>query len=262
MSPTVLYRTDGPVATVTLNRPARRNAVSTTLFGDLAQALDRAGNDSAVRVVQLTGAGRHFCVGSDLTGPLDQRVVRGEDAAADEERLLAASRVVTLLTQMSKPSIAVVRGGCAGAGLALALACDLRYAADTAVFNTGYLSAALTGDLGVSWLLTRVAGPAKARELMLLPGRMPAARAAAAGLVTAVVPADELEACGADAAERLAAFAPQAVAWVRRNLDDALTLSLPAYLPVEARRLLAQCRSDDVSAARTAFADKDGRRRS
>lgn len=256
MPPTVLYRVDGPVATITLNRPERRNAVSLRLLEELRDTLANVAGDAQVRAVRLDSAGDHFCVGSDLTGSRSERIVQGVDPDEDERRLLDVTRIVTLLREMPKPSIAVIRGGCAGVGIALALACDLRYAADTALFNTGYLSAALSGDLGISWLLAHTVGPAKARELMLLPGKVAAGEALAAGLVTAVATDEALDGLAEETAGRLAAAAPAALAEIRRNLDDALVTTLADYLPVEARRILRLSSSEDVKEARAAFAEK------
>lgn len=254
MSGLLRYETADGVATLTLNRPERRNAVSMDLFEALGAAIERAGADPAVRVLVLTGAGDHFCVGSDMTGPHELRVIRGGED--DAERLLRVSGVVTALRGLGKPSVAVVRGGCAGAGLSLALACDLRYAARDAVFNTAFLAVAVSGDLGMCWLLTHSVGPARARELMLLPGKLTAEQAESAGLVTALAGRAELDGVVAGVTARLAASAPLAVAAVRRNLDAAVTLPLADYLPGEVRRMAAVSRTADAAEARAAFAER------
>ncbi|WP_328379911.1 enoyl-CoA hydratase-related protein [Streptomyces sp. NBC_01020] len=256
MGPTVLYEVEGAVATVTINRPQRRNAVSMRVFEELRVALERAAGDAAVRALVLTGAGDDFCVGADLTGAPESRVLTGEGREADEQRLVQVAGAVRLLREWDKPSVAVIRGGCAGAGMSLALACDLRYAADDAVFNTAFLTVGLTGDLGIGWLLTQAVGPARARELMLLPEKLTCSQALSVGLVTAAVAADELAGAAGSVAERLAAAAPLAVAGVRRNLDDALRLPLDGYLPREARRIAHAAYSEDAKEARAAFLEK------
>lgn len=256
LSPTVLYEAARGVATITLNRPGRRNALSRELSAALTAALEEAAGDDAVRAVVLTGAGGAFCVGADLAGAPETRALTGTSPDGDRTRLLAGTRNAVLLHEMPKPVVAAIPGACAGAGLALALACDLRYAAGTAVFNTAFVDAGLPGDLGMAWFLTRAAGPARARELLLLPGRIDARAAADAGLLHGVVPADGLAAHAAGIAARLAAKAPRAVADAKRDLLDAQTLPLGDYLRAEADRMVRCAHGADAREAAAAFLDK------
>lgn len=254
MDELVRYGARDGLATLTLNRPERRNAATPEMFEELLAAVAEAEADRSVRVLVLTGAGDDFCVGGDVSN------LRGPGLLADadggEGRLLRASAVVSALRNSGKPSVAVVRGGCAGAGLSLALACDLRYVASDAVVNTAFLSMALSGDCGINWLLTDTVGPGRARELMLLPEKLTGTRAHEAGLFTAVAGPGELDGLVAQVTARLAAAAPLAVAALRRNLDAARALSLEEFLPEEARRVLRLFRTSDAAEARAAFAER------
>ena len=164
-SSTVLYQTDGPIATVTLNRPERLNAMNRELIAAAIETLERAASDPAIRVLILTGAGKGFCAGGDLAGfaggefkqplPLEQRV----------SELRRSMRTSQILRESGMVTIAAINGACAGAGFSWALACDLRYAAASAKFNTAFLKAGLSGDFGGTYSLTHIVGTAKAREL-------------------------------------------------------------------------------------------------
>ncbi|WP_377267517.1 enoyl-CoA hydratase/isomerase family protein [Peterkaempfera sp. SMS 1(5)a] len=256
MTTTVRYEMADGVATVAMNRPERRNAFSREMIGAVIEALQRAEADDQVRAVVVTGTGGHFSVGRDHGGPVESRFVQGVSVQADRARLLDASRVTTVLYEMNKPTVAEVRGGCAGAGMAIALGCDLRYAADDARFNTAFVDVGFSGDLGMCWLLTQVVGPARARELMLLSPRLTAAEAFGRGLVHEVLPSEELAGRVRAVAARLAGAAPFAVTGARRNLQDALSRSLGDYLPTEADRLLQCAYSPDAEEARLAFLEK------
>ncbi|MGW6455719.1 enoyl-CoA hydratase/isomerase family protein [Streptomyces sp. NPDC055078] len=251
----VLYAVLDGVATLTLNRPERRNATSWAMIRAATEAAEQAAADPSVRVVVLTGAGGDFSVGTDLKTADDSlRVVRRVSVDDDRSRLLAASRFPRVLADMPKPVIAAVRGGCAGAGMSLAMACDLRYAADTAVFNTAFTALGVSGDLGLPYHLTRLAGPAKARELMLLPEKLSAARAYEAGLLTEVVPAVRLDERIGEIAQRLAAMAPEGLAGAKRNLEAAIHQPWSSYLPDEVDRLIHTIRGDTFAAAKAGFA--------
>lgn len=254
--PTVLYRAAHGVATITLNRPERRNALTRELLTSLTAYLEQAAVDPSVRVVAVTGAGRDFCAGVDLATPPAERFMQREDPEADYARVLTGGRVFTLLRSMPKPSVAVIRGACAGGGLALALACDLRYAADTAVFNSAFLDVGLSGDCGMAWLLSHVTGPARAAELMLLPSRLTAEQAHGKGLLTGLCPDSELEATGTAVTARMARTAPLALSGAVRNLRDAPGRTLEEYLPGETRRVVRSAYSPDAAEARQAYLEK------
>ncbi|MFE5647065.1 enoyl-CoA hydratase/isomerase family protein [Rhodococcus sp. NPDC056516] len=252
----LLYNVDAGVATITMNRPDRRNAITYTLLTELQKALTSAAGDESVRVIVLTGAGDNFCVGRDQSGDPTMRVVRGLSVQEDRTRLLDVSRVIPTLIQIPKPTVAMIRGGCAGAGLSLALACDLRYAGTGAVFNTAFVGAGMSGDAGMAWLLTRAVGPSKARELMLLPERIKADQAAAFGMIHEAVADEALQTRIAKIARRLADSAPLAVRGAKLNLESALSRPLSEFLIDEADRLITCAYSEDVEEARSAFLDK------
>ena len=261
MSRTVLFSLDGGVGTVTLNRPERRNAISWQLVEDLLDALGQAASAPDLRVLVVTGAGSAFCVGADLArvgsdsvGDQETRTLRGRSTADDRDRLAHASTIVQTLVSFPVPTIAAVNGACAGAGLSLALAADFRIAAERAVFNTAFVSAGVSGDLGSAWLLTRAVGGARARALLLDPGRITAAEAARLGLVTETVA--DLPARVGELAGKLAAQAPRAMRYAKQNLDDAALVTLPDYLGREVPRMVDSARSGDARRAAQAFLEK------
>ena len=179
---------DGAVATVTLDRPERLNALDLDHTVALRDSLRVLASDRSVRVVVLTGAGRGFCAGGDVTAMTGEG--RSGDAAPLDLRSLM--EVSELLHTMPAFTVAAVNGPCAGAGLSFASACDLRYAARSAVFVTAFLRVGSSGDHGSAWVLTRAVGPVKARELLFLGDRIDAEEALRIGLVSGVVADDAL----------------------------------------------------------------------
>jgi 2-(1,2-epoxy-1,2-dihydrophenyl)acetyl-CoA isomerase len=254
--PLALYDVADAVATITLNRPQRLNTMTDELLEDTLVAAERAADDTAARVVVLTGAGRAFCAGGDLAEGVGGGV--GGNGAIPEAagNLRRYMRIAQLLHEMPKPTIAAVRGACAGAGLSLACAADLRYAGESAVFATAFVNVGLSGDFGGTWTLTRVIGPARAREAYLLSDRIDAAEAARIGLVSAVVADDELSAHVAAVARRLAELPPIALRLVKENLNDALRLSFPELVDREALRHITASRTEDAREATAAFLEK------
>lgn len=233
----VEVRRDGAVATVTFNRPDRLNAMTGESFDLLRRELEVLAGDDAVRAVVLTGAGRGFCAGGDLS-----TLVGGSDpadAAELETTMARLTRNTTLLHDMPKPTIAAVNGPCAGAGLSLACACDIRYAAEGAVFKTAFLSAGVPGDYGGTWTLPRVVGPAMARQLYLADERIDATEGLRIGLVGAVFPADELLPRTMTLAQRLADAPAHVVRAMKANLNDGDVLDLPSHLARESERFVA-----------------------
>jgi len=249
---------EGRVMLVTLNRPERMNALTPQLHARLADALHDAAADPGVGAVVLTGAGRAFCAGGDLrqSGPSHGERPR---AATMEERaddLLHHAQTTQRLHTMPKPTIAMLNGAAAGAGLALALACDLRIAAQDAVLTTAYARVALSGDLGISWFLTRLVGGGRARELMLLSDKIDARRAESIGLVTRVVPGEALRDETMAIATRLAMGPTVAQRYIKQNLNDALAGALGDVLEAEATRMARCGRTPEVKEAALAFREK------
>jgi len=245
----------GAVVTVTLNRPDKLNALDLEHILQFRDVLRDLAGDPSVRAVVLTGAGRGFCAGGDVTSMTgDGGGGEAEPAfSAEPVDLRAVMEVSELLHGMPPCTVAAINGPCAGAGLSFACACDLRYAARSAVFVSAFLRVGSSGDHGSAWVLTRAVGPAKARELLFLGERIDAGEAERIGLVSAVLDdgalLDHVEAVAA----RLATMPPNAARTMKQNLDDALTLPLGAYLDVETTRF-AQCSgSPEAVAAAKAF---------
>ncbi|PYO23811.1 MAG: enoyl-CoA hydratase, partial [Candidatus Rokuibacteriota bacterium] len=181
------------VAVLTLNRPDRLNAMSPPMLDALLEALPRLAADPEIGVVVLTGAGRGFCAGGDVKAMAEGRESIGTTLEEKAQGLRSRMEVSRWLHEMPKPTIAMVRGAAAGAGLSLALACDLRVAGDSARFATAFARVGYSGDFGGSWFLTQLVGTAKARELYLTADIVDAQQALALGIVNRVVPDVRLE---------------------------------------------------------------------
>lgn len=226
------------VLTLTLNRPRVSNAMSRAMLDALASALDDAERSDEVTVVVLAAAGRAFCAGGDVT-----LLRRGEsifgpgDAPAERLRVQTASQRATVvrLHEFAKPTIAAVQGAAVGAGLALALACDLRYAATSARLQTGFARIGLAGDFGCTWLLRELVGPSRAKQLLFLGDPVPAEQAAALGLVNEVVADGELDSAVWAAARRIAAVPEAALRTMKGHVERAGRSDLPTCADIEVR---------------------------
>ena len=255
MADEVLYDVRDGVATLTLNRPDRLNAQNTAMFEMALGHLDRAATDDAVRVVVVTGAGRGFSAGGDLT-QMAAPSGEPEPFTARVRGLRELTRTSQLLHEMPKVTIAAINGACAGGGMSWAMACDLRYAATSARFTTAFVNAGLSGDFGMTWFLPRVAGSARARELLFFGDVLDAAQAAELGLVNAVVPDERLGDEVRERAARLVAKAPLALARLKANLNDADHLDLGPHLEIESERLIRTFDSADCAEAAHAFFER------
>jgi 2-(1,2-epoxy-1,2-dihydrophenyl)acetyl-CoA isomerase len=242
---------DSGVATITLDRPAALNSLEATLKADLLAALREAGRDSTVRTVVLTGAGRAFCAGQDLKERLEPN-----PTPLDVEVRERFNPLVRAIIGLDKPVIAAVNGVAAGAGAALAFACDLRIAAESASFVLAFGRIGLIPDSGATWLLPRLVGLGRATELMLLPEPITAARALDVGLVNRVVSGDALADEATGMARTLASGAPRAVALTKRAIQQALASSLEATLDYEASLQGIAGRTNDHAEGLAAFVEK------
>jgi 2-(1,2-epoxy-1,2-dihydrophenyl)acetyl-CoA isomerase len=258
----VEYEVADAVATITLNRPDSMNTMGGELLPLTNAYLAQAASDGDVRAVVLTGTGRAFCAGGDLRamaagnrGAPGQSIGPGSVSRAITD-LRYHMRSSQLLREMPKVTIAAINGACAGAGFSWACACDLRYAAESAVFNSAFLTAGLSGDFGGTWTLPRIVGPAKARELYLMPEKFRADEALRIGLVTAVVPDDEFADFVRDKATRAASFAPLTAASIKANLNDADHVSFSEALDREADRHIRSGLTEDSREAAKAFLEK------
>jgi 2-(1,2-epoxy-1,2-dihydrophenyl)acetyl-CoA isomerase len=261
MDDVVRYEFDRGVATITLNRPEHLNTMSGALLERALALFEQVADDDEVRAVILTGAGRGFCAGGDLQGmaggaPAGSELAREDGAATHVGRLRRYMRTSQLLRDMPKVTFAAINGPCAGAGFAWACAADIRYCATSAVFNTAFMTAGLSGDFGGTWTLPRIVGPARARELYLMAEKFRADEAARIGLVSAVLPDEELLPFVRGRAERAAGFAPLTLRAIKANLADGLDLGFPAMLDREAERHVACGRTEDAREAARAFLEK------
>ncbi|MDJ0849951.1 MAG: enoyl-CoA hydratase-related protein [Myxococcota bacterium] len=253
---TVLADTKDGVLTLTLNRPAKRNAVDVATARALAGALGRAAADRSVRVVVLTGANDTFCAGGDLT-PDESSDPPGSIVAASLGVLQTGYGDAFLaLQRLPKPTLAAVAGTAAGAGANLALACDFVCMADDARLGEVFVKRGLSLDCGGSWLLPRLVGLQKAKEIAFFGDWIAADEALRLGLATRVFPASELAARVAEWAARLAEQAPLAVSLIKQSLNRSFELSLPDALEQEAVAQAACAASNDFAEAMQAFAEK------
>ena len=250
-----IEQADG-VLCVTLDRPERRNAINLGMFDELRLVFEAAAVGSEIRVVVLRGAGGHFCSGGDLA-PDD---APGDDSPLEERarRVLEAhvTPMVLAFHALPQPTIAVVEGIASGAGANLALGCDFVLAAEGARFCEIFVRRALSLDCGGSWLLPRLVGLRRAKELALLGDWIDAADAQAIGLINRVVPNAELAPSSEAWCDRLKAYAPGALTRIKRSLDQSFEVSLEAAVAQEARDQARCTASPDFSAAMKAFLEK------
>jgi 2-(1,2-epoxy-1,2-dihydrophenyl)acetyl-CoA isomerase len=251
------------VATLTMNRPEARNALTGEMGAALSAAVRRCASDPEVRAIVLTGAGGAFCAGGDVKGfaaDTSRGAGVGQGRGPSVEQRIAGLRsgmeVVKWLHEAPKPTLAVIPGAAAGAGLSLALACDLRIAADGAKLTTAFSKVGLAGDYGGSWFLTHLVGAAKARELYFTADVITGAEAAALGIVNKSVPAEELPAVATDFARRLAGLPTIAIGYMKRNLNVAAHSTLSELLDLEATHMVRTMMTEDHAAAAKAFVEK------
>jgi len=261
-------RNDG-VLVLTLNRPERLNALNPPLMRALVEATREAAEDAQVGVVVLRGAGRGFCGGGDIAAASDRSKKEAGEPAADqgakpraettESRtawLRASMEAVRFLHEMPKPTIAMVHGAAAGAGLCLAAACDFRIAAENAVFTTAFVKVGFSGDYGGTYFLSRLLGGAKARELYFLGDRIDAAEALRIGLVGKVVPLEALEGEAMSLSRRLAKGPLVAHRYMKRALVAAESSRLEEILDLEAESQTLSGMTEDHREAARAFLEK------
>jgi len=228
---TVRYEVADAIATITLDRPDALNALTIALKRDLLAAFRAVDRDRAIRAVVLTGAGRAFCAGQDLKERLEP------DAAPLAVELRERyNPIIRAMRALDQPIVGAINGVAAGAGAALAFACDIRLASELAAFRLAFGRIGLVPDSGATWFLPRLVGPARAAELALLDEPLSAVDAERIGLVARVVPADSLATEAHTVAARLAAFAPRALALTKHALERTWSVSLDAALDDEALR--------------------------
>ena len=258
MTNQLIETVDRGVATLTMNRPEARNAMSGEMMDAMQRALPRLAADASVRVVVLTGAGGAFCAGGDVKGFAAGASGGGGEFNMEQrvQGLRSGMELSRWLHEMPKPTLAVIPGPAAGAGLSLALACDLRIAVDTAKFTTAFSKIGLSGDYGGSYFLPYLVGAAKARELYFTADIVSAQEALAIGLVNKVIPAVSFEAEAAAYAQRLANLPTVALGYMKKNLNAAQHGSLHDVLDLEAMHMIRTFMTDDHKGAARAFVEK------
>jgi enoyl-CoA hydratase/carnithine racemase len=246
-------------AIITLNRPQARNSLSDHLTPALRTMIRTCGENPDVGALLITGAGTAFCSGGDIKGMGAHRDKKKTDMSYDEKvaDLQERQRLLTgALVSVRKPTIAALPGPAAGAGLAIAMACDIRIAAQSAFISTGYLRVALSGDYGTAWLLTRLVGTARARELMFTAEKVDADRCERIGLFNRVVPDDRLQEEAFALAKSLAEGPTLALRYMKDNLDEALLFDFATARDHEAARLVRLTTTADHREAVQAFIEK------
>lgn len=249
------------VAVITMNRPDRRNALSAAMLSALGSVLARVEVDEAVGCVVLTGAGGAFCAGGDVKNmaarPADRAAGDGGSLDAVIHRQRLSQRATSgRLWAMPKPTIAAIPGPAAGAGLSLALACDLRYAVQGAVLTTAFARVAFAGDYGGTWFLTQLVGSSKAKELYYFSERMSAEEAERLGIVNAIFPTADFEREVMSRARRLAAGPSIAYRYMKENLNRAVTGELGDCMDLEVTHHIHTAQTEDHREATRAFVGK------
>ena len=255
----LLAALDDGVLTLTRNRPEARNAMTGAMTGALADQLAWAELARDVKCVVLTGAGKGFCAGGDVKGMAasgDGTVGDNTIDGAIHRQRVNQRATAGKLFKMPKPTIAALPGAAAGAGLALALACDLRIMADTAVMTTAFAKVGFSGDYGGTYFLTQLVGSAKARELYYLSDRVSAAEALSLGLTNWITAPEDLEAKTREIALRLATGPTVAYRYMKENLNRAMAGDVDDCLDLEATHHVHCGQTEDHRNATKAFVDK------
>jgi enoyl-CoA hydratase/carnithine racemase len=253
-SDTLLCEVRDRVAVVTLNRPEAKNALSMELKEALYRIVPRLGADSEVGCVLLTGAGSAFCAGGDTKAM--QRDGNPPSMEDRQRQLRWEHQLPRMLHELPKPTLCALPGAAAGAGFSIALACDLRIASEKAFLLTSFVRVGLSGDYGGSWFLTRLVGPAKAREIYFLSERLGVQECFDLGLFNRVVPHDELAGAAFEMAKQLASGPPISMRFMKENLNRALHADLATCMDYEADRMVRGAMTDDYREAVAAFSEK------
>ncbi|MGA2835400.1 MAG: enoyl-CoA hydratase [Acidimicrobiales bacterium] len=250
---TLIVERAAGVVTVTMNRPERKNAANGTMFGELLTVFDEVASDRDDRVLVLTGTGDAFCSGADLS---DSSVVAGRPGDPYLSQMRAVGDVILRLHRLAKPTIAKVGGVAAGAGMSLAIGCDLVVASESARFSQIFAKRGLAVDCGASWLLPRMIGLHRAKELAYFADILSAGEASEFGLVNRVVPDAELDAFVDGWARRLAGGPPIALSLTKSMLNNSMAVSMDQAVEDEARSQAVNFATRDTREALAAFAEK------
>ncbi|MDI3561261.1 enoyl-CoA hydratase [Bradyrhizobium sp. Arg816] len=254
MNDMVLQKLEGGLLTITMNRPERKNALNPDMVAGLVEAARRAADDPEVRAVLFKGAGGSFCVGGDVKSMAAGRApLPFEVKMANLRRGMEVSRI---LHQMPKPVVAQLDGAAAGAGLSMALSCDLRIASESCKITTAFAKVGFSGDYGGTYFLTQLLGSARARELYLMSPVLTAKEAHAIGMVTKVVPDAEIDTAAHELALSLAQGPSIALGFIKRNINNAEHLALEDCFDGEAIHHTRCSDTEDHKEAAKAFVEK------
>ena len=254
--PPLIIETRERLRILTLNRPGRMNALTPELHHQLRCAVMDAAEEETISAVVLTGSGKGFCAGGDIKAASQRAKTSKETVEDRQETLRHHAQTTTLLHQMPKVTIALVNGAAAGAGLSLALACDLRIALDTAKMTTAFAKVGLSGDYGISYFLPYLVGQAKARELLFTAPVITGQQAHEYGLVNQVADAAGYEALVSATAAQLASMPTVALGYMKGNLNAAYTGTLSQALDREAAGMARCFTTEDHKNAAQAFVEK------
>lgn len=256
----LIGRIDGAVAILSFNRPERRNALSEQVYAGFAKVLPEIAARTDIHVVMITGQDGAFCAGGDVKGMNEShRLGSGQSVGAEERIVGLRSRQNTVsaaLRLLPQPVVAALPGAAAGAGLSIALAADIRIAAERAIVMTAFANVGASGDFGSSWFLPRLVGEAKAKELMFTSPRMTAREAKELGIINVVLPDEDFEASALAWCHSLAQRAPIALRYMKENINRAGDISLQAALDSEATAMVRTMATDDHKEAAAAFVEK------
>jgi 2-(1,2-epoxy-1,2-dihydrophenyl)acetyl-CoA isomerase len=252
----IRYELTGGIARITLNKPEKLNALSWGSWAEIETAIDMAENDDAAKVVLITGEGRGFCAGTDLTvttpeSEWPQRPFKGREGMM-RSRYLATAQVY----HCRKPTIAAVNGACVGAGFSLALACDIRLASEAARFSAIFVKRGITADTGATWYLPRIVGMENALKMMYTGRIVGAQEALGMGLVSEVLPADQLAARATELATEIAKGPSVAIELMKRLTQEGLTRELDAHIEHEQFLQGITHRTEDAAEGRKSFLEK------
>jgi len=249
----VLLHVEQGVALVTLNDPENRNPIGGEVRPLLRRAIDRVAADRGVRCLVLTGAGKAFSAGGNT-----KAMASGRQPGLGERirQIQWEAAVSAVIHEMDKPSIAALPGPAAGAGFSLALACDLRIAAQSAFMTTSFLKIGLPGDFGGTWFLTRLVGPAKAAELYYTSAKVPAEECLRLGMVNRVVPDEQLMPETLALAREIAAGPPIALRYLKENLNRAQRADLRTCIAAESERQCWTAETQDFLEGARAFVER------
>lgn len=248
----LIWELDGSIATITLNRPEKKNAMSWVMFNEIRDVFERAAAEPEVRCVVLTGAGGAFCSGADLTDP--ENAVSGSFGSKD--RMKVIDGIVKAFVHCPKPTIAKVTGIAAGAGCNLALACDLIVASREGAFAELFVKRGLVVDFGGTWALARLLPLQRAKEIAFLGETISAEQANEWGMLNRFCEADEIDSVVKDLAVRLSAAPPRTIAMIKDNLNRATERSLEENLEAESWGQAFSFGSQDTREAIAAWIEK------